>query len=58
MTILTASLPEFLGSLAAGLLLGVGSWTVRRLRRRVAPTTPKPPPDSPYAATTGAHSDG
>lgn len=34
MTLLSAALPEFLGSLAAGFLLTAGHWGVRRLHRR------------------------
>ncbi|MFE0179120.1 hypothetical protein ACFWZ2_43135 [Streptomyces sp. NPDC059002] len=50
MKVLAAALPEFLGSLGAGLLYSLGALAVRRLRRRIAPGRPTPatapPPDS------------
>ncbi|WP_267886481.1 hypothetical protein [Streptomyces xanthophaeus] len=43
MNLLDNALPEFLGSLGAGLVFALGSWTTRWWRRRR--TTETPPPD-------------
>ncbi|MFJ4343342.1 hypothetical protein [Streptomyces sp. NPDC088915] len=42
--ILLSALPEFLGSLCAGLVIAAGTWTARRLRARRADRTG---PDAP-----------
>lgn len=51
MSVWAAALPEFLGSLAASLLLAAGAWAARKLggRRETAPSPPraeKSPDDS------------
>lgn len=41
MNVLSAALPEFLGSLVSGLVLGVAGWLIRR-RRCGSPVQPTP----------------
>ncbi|MFF4873993.1 hypothetical protein [Streptomyces sp. NPDC000961] len=55
--VFASALPEFLGSLSAGLVIAVATWTARKLRARRTQRIESAPPAAGHTALEGGQSD-